>query len=328
MFIHTHENVSELFHNFSGRLQELGPVCLVGPSGLGKLFYITEYIRHIECSGGYTPFYRIPDFYIDKCPCRECGDIINNCANDVMILESCNSIEEMRNKLNEFVDSQAVEFKFKYLVVRNLHLFTNNELDVLLNVFEEPPKHIKIFTTAVDLSWVSNPIKSRLQCFEVVPFSKDILKYLVESVPELLPYLNSLDKFSFTTIDQLIYYNKFSFEGVFEQLFSKADTSYGIASTLDKFLNLIKDQAGHLESDVLSFFLEFCVIRLNDYIRLNPDNENVKYFGDFLSNNVFPLYSNSLFKYINFRRQHYVDIVNQLYLFFDTIYLLRKIVGV
>lgn len=327
MFLHTHKVISKLFNEYVDRLSELKSINLLGPSGLGKLFYIQEFIRQIQCDN-YKPFSDINGSYWQKCDCRICRNIINDKACDVLILRGNEKIDEVRSKINQFVDTSPVEFKYKFLVVQNLHKFNNHELDVFLNFVEEPPKHIKIFTTASDLEQISDPIKSRIQSFELSYLLKEDLKLILTDNSELEAYLAILDKYDFKTINQLIFYSKYDFEGLFLKLFSKAESSYEVDMEFTKFLDSVREQNEFQLDQIINFFLEFYLIRVYEFCDLNPDNIKIQYFKEYTQEKVVSVFSKSLFKYSDFLSQKYVNIRTQLFIFFNLIFTIKKIMEI
>lgn len=326
MFIHSHESVSRLFSNYVHKLPELGPVNIWGSSGLGKLFYIKEYVRHIEC-GGYTPFLSISEPYKEECSCGVCSQIVENKAADIMFIEESESIRDLRDLLNSFINSLPIEFRFKYLIVHNLDMFSNDELDVFLNIFEEPPKHLKIFVTSVFIDKISDPIRSRLSSFCVNSFNKETFETIVNCTAELRQYSKVLNRYNFNTIDQLLCYNKFEFEERFKEFFVKVDSSYDIEVGIERFLKVIGEQTIFSELEVIDFFLEFYINRLNEFLDLNKDNPMIGVYMRFLDRKLMPLYSDSLFRCISLKNPYYINIKNQIFLLIDTVYMLKKIVG-
>lgn len=324
MFIHSHRRISELFNRHLNRLKELGPVNIWGSSGLGKLFYIKEYIRHIEC-GGYTPFLSISEPYKEECSCGVCSQIVENKAADIMFIEKSESIRDLRDLVNSFINSLPIEFRFKYLIVQNLDMFNNNELDVFLNVFEEPPKHLKIFVTSVFIDKISNPIQSRLSSFCVNSFNRETFETIVKNTTELKQYLKVLNRYNFNTINQLLCYNKFEFEERFKEFFVNVESSYDIEVGIEQFLKVVGEQTVFLELEVIDFFFEFYIDRLNEFLDLNKDNPNIGVFKQFSDEKLMPLYSDSLFKCISLKNPYYMNIKNQMFLLLNTVYMSRKI---
>lgn len=325
MFLHTHKTISKLFNQYVDQIKELGPINLVGPSGLGKLFYFKELIRHIECEK-YSPFSYKNELYRGECSCGVCKTILEDSSVDILILSGNESIEELRDKLNSFIDSFPVEFNFRYLIVHDLQKFSVNELDIFLNILEEPLEHIKIFTTAVSLRGVSAPIISRLQSFKLNLLSKENLKLIVNEYREFEYYKTIVDKYNFGTLSQLIYYHKFDFETLFRKFFIDVGDSYKLALEIDTFLNSIEDQFKGQEGEIREFFLRFYLDRVYEFCDLNKDKSNLEGLKNYLQSTLMPLYSENLFKYVGYQRQHYINIREQMFLFFNTIFMLGKIV--
>ena len=327
MFIHTHKTVSKLFNRNIDNISELRPINLWGPSGLGKLFYIKEFIRHIQCKE-YKPFIAIEDIYQRRCNCRICRNIISDNAADILTLESNENIEKIRDKFNDFIDSTPVEWRYKFLIVQNLQRFNNRELDIFLNIFEEPPDHIKIFTTSTDLEGIPYAIKSRLFSFKVNPFKKEDLKIILKVNSELETYLSTVDRYKFNTIDQLIMYNKFTFEDIFLNIFSKVDGSYGIEKKMNYLFNLIEIQKEFQMSEVLKFFLDFSIARLDEFFELNAGEKKIHILKEVVLNKILNIFSESLFKYINGPRNYNINIKNQIFTLFNLIFMVRKLLEV
>lgn len=325
MFLHTHKVISRLFNRYVDKLDELGPVNLVGPSGLGKLSYIKEFIRHIECEK-YAPFSHIEEPYRGECSCEICKIILEDIAADILILSGNEPIEELRNKLNNFIDSFPVEFKFRYLIVHDLDRFNNNELDVFLNILEEPLKYIKIFTTTKFMEEISDPVKSRVQSFELNLLSKEDLEVIIKEYREFEYYKVIFNKYDFRTISQLVYYHRFDFEGLFKKFFVDIGSSYRLAVEIDIFLKDIKDQFRGYEGEIREFFLRFYLDRVYEFCDLNKDNVGFRCLKNYLQDKLILLYLETLFNYVAYQRQHYVNIQEQIFMFFNTIYMLKKMV--
>lgn len=327
MFIHTHQVISKLFKEYFNRLSDLKPINLLGPSGVGKITYIKEFIRQLQCER-YKPFFNVDSDYLKSCNCSICKKILNEEATDILFLDSGGSIQDIRDKVNSFIDSYPVEYDLKFLVVQDLQKFNKNELDIFLNIFEEPPDYLKIFTTASDLKSVSTPIQSRLQSFELSVLDQGAMKKIVENSSKLEAYSFVLNKYSFKTIDELIYYNKFIFEELFLDLYMRVGNSYNLNKTLTKFLNLVREQYESQFFDIILFFLEFYLVRLYEFCKLNENNIKVVSFRDYIQMKLIPNFMEYSFNYFNHLEQYKINVETQLFNFFNLIFMLKKIVGI
>jgi DNA polymerase III delta prime subunit len=327
MFAHTHKVISKLFNRYADNIEALRPINLLGPSGLGKLYYIKEFIRQIQCEK-YKPFKVISGIYRQQCDCRICWNIVNDSAIDILIFKGDEKIEEVRSKLDRFIEAPAIEYEFKFLIVQNLQMFSNHELDIFLDIFEEPPDNIKVFTTSINLDGVSHPIKSRLQSFEIIPFSNESLKIILGGSSELETYLSILSKYNFRTIHQLIYYSKFNFESMFSKLFSKVDNSWGIDKELVEFFQVVEGQNEFQVNEVINFFMEFYIARMDEFFNLNVDKMKIVCLKQFVLDKLIPKFYPSLFKYLSVPTQPLINIKDQLFVFFNAIFIVKKIMGV
>lgn len=305
--IHSNVVVSELFNNRD--ISELNPILFNGPCGVGKEFYIQEYLYHSFCVNNKS-FYERKD-----CDCISCKRIKSDKTSDIIKFSGEEKTEEVREKISS-VDGNPQELGHKVLILRNIHKYNKNILDSLLKIIEEPQK-LKIFSTSTNLEFVPEAIKSRFFIFQFPYLDQDILSKILED-QNLESYKFIFDRYKFRSVFQLDVFKYFDFEEKFDSLFTRVSSSFEIKEQIKIFLNGIKDSRHHVE-DVLDFFLEYYNWRV-----FNLYDENSLFGINY--NLILKSHSYTLFKYMNRNNSYYfMNLENQLFNFFNSVYCLRKL---
>lgn len=321
--IHTHKAVSILFNKFLNKIESLGPINLVGPNGIGKFFYVKEFIRNIECLR-YTPFLYLSED-VGECNCEICKKILKNEAMDIIILNGSDKIEYIRDKIDTFVYSSPKEFDYKYLIVRNLQYFSEQSSNTFLRILEEPPKYLKIFTTCEDN--VLETLLSRLKSFQCGFLDKKDIEKILTLDNRLNIYLKNLDKYDFKTLDQIFVYNIFSFEDRFKKFFMEGVDSYTLDKELLQFIQQFIENLEYKKEYILDFFIEFYIQRVREYFEFKREDTKITFFKDKFENNFIPTFSESFFKYL-YKSNPFINYKNQMFIFLNLMNIFKKILGV
>lgn len=178
--------------------EDTRPLIMVGSFGSGRFQYLQEYIRHKECRRNYKPFRDFPTadqhIYAEKCSCLNCVKVVKNKSEDLVILQGTEKIDEIREKIAPFKDSQAVEFSKKYLVLRNLDNFPQESIDSLLKLIEEPSSVYEILATVESKETCPPALGSRMVSFTLPAWSINLLQELCEVSPAYSPHRNNIIK--------------------------------------------------------------------------------------------------------------------------------------
>jgi hypothetical protein len=329
MIIHTQKIISLLFNKFISQIEKLGPINLIGPNGIGKTYYIKEFIRNIQCSR-YIPFSDISLNYSKECDCCVCRKIIEDKAMDILTLNSdlnnIENIKETRNKIEDFIYSNPKEFKFKFLIIRNLQYFSEQSSNVFLRILEEPPGYLKIFTTCDDRHNVLNTLLSRLKSFQCDPLNKEDIKSILNSNNKLEIYLRSLTKYDFKTLDQILVYIAFSFEDKFKKFFLEGIDTYSLDKEMNYFMQNIEDNLEYKKEYILNFFIEFYIQRVREFFTFKKEDPKIIFFKDKFENNFIPIFSDSFFKYLN-KSNPFINYNTQMFIFLNLMNIFKKTLG-
>jgi len=326
MLIHTHSMLSSIFHkllhkdHFEGTLKKLNPTCLEGIAGIGKIYYIKEFIRDCLCSE-YNPFLNTREDYTQDCSCKVCNSISNNTLVDMFVLDNKEDIEAIRGYLEVFVYSYPKEYNYKFLIVPDLHLISNRKTDILLKIFEESPKYLKIFATCLNANKAPQTLMSRLNIIHCNPLSKDNLRFILSLSSTTENQLSNLDKYNFKSLDQVMVYSKYRFEDKFKSIFVERANAYTITKEVKYLLDILdsEDQLG----EALLFFMEYYLDKIYEFCDLNKDTIKVQYFKQHIQEKVIPKFAKCFFGYLDSPKQYRISKSNQLFLFLNLINIAR-----
>ena len=149
----------------------------VGSRGTGKTSCAKILARAINC---LSP--------IDGDPCNTCAScqgIESGSILDVLELEAAsnNRVENIRDLLDEAIYSPA-SVKKRVYIVDEVHMLSPAAFNALLQILEEPPKHLMFILATTELHKVPATILSRCQRFSFKRLSADLiasrLKYVAE----------------------------------------------------------------------------------------------------------------------------------------------------
>ena len=231
------------------------PTILIGNFGTGRFTYIKSFIRSVECEE-YNPFLSNSDgWYEDPCSCLICRKILEEVSPDFLILNGKESIADFKLKCVDFVNSSPVELRNRYIVFRNFDLYPKNIVDISLKFIEEPQKYLKILATSRYEGRLPGAIVSRFLINYTPNLSDSSLKLLCDKIKTLNAYKASIAEYPFNTVNQIIYYHRFSYKSWFNKLFKDLDNINSLDKDLDAFLSLIKEDKRFFLEEVLEFFL-------------------------------------------------------------------------
>lgn len=306
--MYIHNKVSKILQIFRNKLKRgdlVSPFLLCGGLGSGRFFSIINLIRDVECEN-YNPFEVLESVYKEECECIICKKIEENNSEDILVLNGGESLRDFQESVFDFVEHRSVELSKKYLILRNLEMYSSNTLNTFLKILEEPYPDLVIVVTAGEVKYVPKAILSRLKRFRC---SYDL--NLLEGV-EIEPYKKIMGEWDFRNLVELQLYSKYSFK-------KKSEEIYG--SNICDVVEIIKKYLKKVEKDkirkelILGLFLRYYV----DFLK--EKNENLEGLNVILKN-----YDKSLFKYLGSSINYfYMNIENQILSFFLALYLLKEI---
>ncbi|GAB7140425.1 hypothetical protein RsTz2092_03730 [Deferribacterales bacterium RsTz2092] len=107
--------------------------------------------------------------------CEHCREITDGAAIDVLEIDGASNrgIDEIR-ELNETVKFFPVKYRWKIVIVDEVHMLTKEASNALLKTLEEPPEYVKFIFATTDAHKVLPTVLSRCQKydFQRIPFEK------------------------------------------------------------------------------------------------------------------------------------------------------------
>jgi len=323
MFLHTNPTISRIFerHLASG-LQTLRPILLYGPTGIGKFTYLSNFVRSLSGCTFWNPFEQIePAVFETHCNCEKCAKILANKSIDVLVL-SGEGIKEFKESVQEFVNHNPVEMDQRWLILRNLNLYSSDTLNTFLKILEEPYPYLKILATTSTLEGLPKAIVSRFHPIQMFPLSQDDLSTILTKTPALKPFKNLLSKYEFDSVSKLVVYRKLLFEDTFTNLFIKPNNIVLLERDIGNLIVAAKADPNYRFEDIIGFFLQYFIDQVYGYCDIN-DTPNLKLFRPYF-NRVVKKYSSSLFKYLDSSiNYYYMNVENQITTFITSTYMLK-----
>lgn len=271
MHAHTAPTVSSALGRFTqpARLKQLAPVLLTGPLGTGKRHYLNTFIRQVGCEANHTPLTN-PEPTRGDCTCDSCVRITRGRHIDVLTLTGAENAADFREALAGHVNRQPTALPYRFLVLTNLHRYTKEVLDTALKVIEEPPRTLKVMATTTSRESMPPAVVSRFCEFRTNWLEPADLEGIVAATPKLAPYKRHLANYNFRSVHELTAYVRYDFEAQFKALFYDLEITT-LEAKVSGLLDAFKNDPDHALADLLEIFLDFYLIRLGDFVRMNVD---------------------------------------------------------
>ena len=226
---------------------------LFGKLGIGRRTYIEQFIRYLE---GYNSIWKE-------------GDQLDFPEHDLVLFDARESADEFRNKISFLKEHRPFVLSHKYAIFENVDKYSKNEIDTLLLLFENPPKHARMLSTAVSIDSIPESFVSR--CFPI--FLKPLDEAVVIDVlndngwKDEVKTIKGGISWKFSSPGEVIIYNKYKVDEVSKSYVDGVGTE---ELTRNLWESLGKDIRYHRE-DLFDLVMAIVISKMYRYWLLNDD---------------------------------------------------------
>ena len=146
---------------------------LVGTRGTGKTSTARILAKAINCETVHNAKETNSELPANKIPCNEC-DACKNFKSSPDNIEfdaaSNRSVEDV-SRLLSTAYLAPIQSRFKTFIIDEIHMLTNEAINSILKMIEEPPKNVIFFLATTEFNKVPMTIRSRCQIlnFKLIP---------------------------------------------------------------------------------------------------------------------------------------------------------------
>jgi hypothetical protein len=321
MFLHTDKRISKIFQNIlrEERLEHFQPFLLVGDSAK---VYIDTLSKEIVCKGSYKPFQTFTGekntCYKEKCDCKYCAGIYK--PTTILRLTGKENIEDFRRKIYDHI---SLHHGLCFIVCQNIDKFSKQILDSFLKSLEEPKDYVKILASASEVRNIPKTILSRFHTFYLKDLFNEDLKQFFQGSDEIKVYENLLNSsYDFYSEYQVRLHKRFSFEDYFEGIFySVSLVEYD--SKISRMFKIFKEDENIEFEDILLEFLKYVLFRILHDVSFEIKDKNIIEFRQIVTRITSKF--RDLFYCLGIRNNYMVNIENQIYNYFRSILVIKKI---
>lgn len=152
---------------------------LTGIRGTGKTTTARLIAKTINCTSR-----KIENSIVIPCEaCLNCEAYKKNNHPDLIELDAASrtGVGDIR-EIIETVQYLPSLGKYKFYVIDEVHMLSNNAFNALLKTLEEPPAHVKFILATTELRKIPLTIISRCQRFDLARIQKDLLIQHIENI--------------------------------------------------------------------------------------------------------------------------------------------------
>ncbi|CAK0763839.1 hypothetical protein CCP3SC15_3010002 [Gammaproteobacteria bacterium] len=306
------------------------PVLLVGQPGTGKTTAIRAFMAERNCRAEpkYRPFESGQD--ATKCACFTCTKIWTKDertqTQDILTLNGTDKVDVLRDSLSEWIGSLPKELDARYLILRNVHLFSKATLDTVLKLLEEPPEYLTVFLTTTDPESSPPAIQSRTFIVKHDPLEAQQLERIVRATPTLIAYTRFLGKAQFTSVKQLALFGRLELEKAFLALFVNATQAASLEKLAKQLWKDLGEDPDFPAPDARAFAVDYFVRQIRWFLRANDTVEGKSALQvQYLHQTIYSMYDSFLSNVNNPRASAYISLEHQWVGFVLALFTARKV---